>query len=256
MVRISPRSALNDPFEIRPSLEALSKYAKAHLKESLSKEEMKKFLNSNYENMFRIHGGAPVFNNYGVFCLSETRTNLLMWSHYANSHKGMVVGFDVTHPIFNQKLGSAENHYGIEVGGIHRVMYSNYRATESVDATDWYLLKSDEWIYEKEHRLVLPLTQCDKVIRKSVGGENEVELTKREEISKTENLGHPQHICLLQIPLNAVCSVTFGAEMEQSTRFGIKAYFSNTDQKMRHPDFCFELAAISNSRFELEIHNG
>lgn len=256
MVRISPRSALNDPFEIRPSLDALSKYAKTHLKESLSKERLDHFLNSSYDGMFKIHGGAPMFNDYGVFCLTETRTNLLMWSHYANSHKGMVIGFDVEHPFFNQNLGATEDHYGIDVGRIHRVMYSNYRATESVDATDWYLLKSDEWIYEKEHRLILPLKKSGKVLRKLLNGDPDIEITNREEIESTDNLGHPQHICLSQIPLGAICSVTFGAEMEQPIRFGIKNYFASSDQNQRHKDFKFELAVISRNRFELEIHNG
>jgi len=256
MVRISPRSALNDPFEIRPSLDALSKYAEPHLKESLTEEQLNQLLNSNYDNMFKVYGGAPVFNDYGVFCLTETRTNLLMWSHYANSHKGMVIGFDVSHPFFNQSLGSPKDHYGIEVGRMHRVVYSNYRASESVDATDWYLLKSDEWIYEKEHRLILPLAKCDKVVRNLLNGDPNVEINNREEIESTENLGHHQHICLSQIPLDAICSVTFGAETKQSTRFGVKAYFANSDQSLRHRSFRFELAIISRNRFELEIHNG
>ena len=40
-------------------------------------------------------------DTYGIFCLSTSRENLVMWSLYADSHKGMVVGFDGNHPFFS-----------------------------------------------------------------------------------------------------------------------------------------------------------
>ncbi len=32
--------------------------------------------------------------NFGVFCLTPHNDNILMWSHYSDSHKGFCVGFD------------------------------------------------------------------------------------------------------------------------------------------------------------------
>ena len=35
--------------------------------------------------------------NMGVFCLSERCDSILMWSHYADCHKGVCIGFDTTY---------------------------------------------------------------------------------------------------------------------------------------------------------------
>jgi hypothetical protein len=37
-------------------------------------------------------------SNYRLLSLSETHNNMLMWSYYADSHSGMVVGVEVTDP--------------------------------------------------------------------------------------------------------------------------------------------------------------
>jgi hypothetical protein len=39
----------------------------------------------------------------GILCLSEMRDSLLMWGHYADNHRGLVIGFDSDHPFFNKK---------------------------------------------------------------------------------------------------------------------------------------------------------
>lgn len=38
-------------------------------------------------------------DNMGIYCLSENNKNILMWSHYANNHKGLVLQFDVADAI-------------------------------------------------------------------------------------------------------------------------------------------------------------
>lgn len=40
-------------------------------------------------------------NNYGVLSLTKNPLNPLMWSHYSDSHRGMVIGFDVDEAGFN-----------------------------------------------------------------------------------------------------------------------------------------------------------
>lgn len=37
-------------------------------------------------------------NEYRLVALSETHNNVLMWSYYGDSHTGMVVGVEITHP--------------------------------------------------------------------------------------------------------------------------------------------------------------
>ena len=41
----------------------------------------------------------------GILCLTEVPDSLLMWAHYADSHKGFLVGFNTTHTFFtNMKV--------------------------------------------------------------------------------------------------------------------------------------------------------
>ena len=32
-------------------------------------------------------------NNFGAFSMSQLKDNILMWSHYANQHKGFCIEF-------------------------------------------------------------------------------------------------------------------------------------------------------------------
>ena len=43
-----------------------------------------------------------LINNIGIFSLSKVPDNILMWSHYADSHKGIVLEFDSNHAYFNK----------------------------------------------------------------------------------------------------------------------------------------------------------
>ncbi len=44
-----------------------------------------------------------VSQTYGVLCLSKTRESILMWGHYCDKHRGLVIGFDASHTVFGEK---------------------------------------------------------------------------------------------------------------------------------------------------------
>lgn len=87
-----------------------------------------------------------------VACFTENNTSPLMWAHYADSHKGFCLEYDLT------KLPEGYRY------GILPVVYSDerYDATESVIAHNKNLVenpfyfKSSHWEYEKEWRMVIP----------------------------------------------------------------------------------------------------
>jgi hypothetical protein len=91
--------------------------------------------------------------NKGVFSLSETWQSPLMWSHYADEHRGICIEFDTTdvpHPY------------------IGAVDYCRLRSVKASDIIDWklqgsadaarrvydtyFFAKAPEWKYEKEWR--------------------------------------------------------------------------------------------------------
>ncbi|WP_305843054.1 DUF2971 domain-containing protein [Photobacterium leiognathi] len=98
-----------------------------------------------------------VFSKYGIISFTETKDNLLMWSHYGDNHKGFVVEFNYNHNYFRSMFNNSSND--IE-GNIYRVLYRKERfhgkSTEEDSAfLELFFHKSDEWEYEKEHRLLI-----------------------------------------------------------------------------------------------------
>lgn len=84
----------------------------------------------------------------GVISFSEVWDNLLMWSHYSNSHKGFCVGFNT------QKL--IESNF---FNNGCKVFYpNNYPLVNPFDndlkkITSIFYNKSNDWGYEKEYRM-------------------------------------------------------------------------------------------------------
>lgn len=97
---------------------------------------------------------------FGLFSLSRTSSNILMWSHYARSHKGFCIGFHT-----GQLLGEIEERYALsEVAtNLFEVQYQDEYPSmrllpgqERIELLNRMLtVKSDEWSYEKEYRIVL-----------------------------------------------------------------------------------------------------
>ncbi len=99
-------------------------------------------------------------NQWGIISMSAEATDPVIWSHYADSHKGIALEFD---------------HY--RDPGLHAVAYSH--ALPTFDVTKFiseglgsdYIQgvlraalgrKSITWGYEREYRAHLDLTKCDE----------------------------------------------------------------------------------------------
>jgi len=85
----SSPSAFNDPFEFRlqrtndaRGLEKL-RNQNPHLT-YLNDAELTKLAIENYESNIR---------SWGVICFTKVPDDILMWSHYADSHRGICLGF-------------------------------------------------------------------------------------------------------------------------------------------------------------------
>jgi len=96
------------------------------------------------------------FQKMGVACFSDSPSqkpdNILLWSHYANGHKGFCLEFDTSFPPFQ----------GLEID-MQEVKYkTEYPSTSSVSAViggkiwiNALITKSNEWSYEHEWRLIV-----------------------------------------------------------------------------------------------------
>jgi len=181
-LRLSQPAALNDPFE--------AAFCSESLEELASHFDVSKALDPEYgETSFTQHIKNRMHQT-GVISFSENKENLLMWAHYADEHRGIVVGV-VHHPnvqsIFSNLfradslLNSSFGEEWSPFDGVPKPVsyrkglryrndkfdydYSNISA-EGADRIlyEVFMQKSDEWIYEQEHRVVLRLEQADRVV--------------------------------------------------------------------------------------------
>lgn len=107
------------------------------------------FKNSKYSKEYHENFIKNINKEIGIFSLSENNSNILMWSHYADSHKGYCVGLD-----YNILLKI--------VGSIGPVTYSDKFPKLSIlpkspveDFMKLLTTKSNDWEYEKEVRIIM-----------------------------------------------------------------------------------------------------
>jgi hypothetical protein len=152
--------------------ELMSKYKKTGKVEKMAMDTYKRELN----------------NRIGILCLSKRCDSVLMWSHYTNSHKGFVVGFDPNHHFF-KKQDTDET----DIGDLREVQYSQDRPTISIPdmnlTTKHLECKNIEWEYEKELRLIRNLKNASHVKN-----------------------GQEPKIFLFDIPKECISSVIFGID--------------------------------------------
>lgn len=180
-IRLSQPSVLNDPFEASFCKKSLDELADHFDSPKSWDPEFGELSFSDYIQ-FRMH-------HVGIISFTENKEHLLMWAHYANEHKGVVAGISVFEDgcIFANLFKGASyisstcgeewspfngkpkpvayrkglryrndkfdyDYSNISVEGADRILY------------EVFLQKSDEWIYEQEHRVILRLEQADRVI--------------------------------------------------------------------------------------------
>lgn len=169
-IKISVTSKLNDPFESR-----ISENIKEYINRCFKKKIPHKVMESS---TWMIETFATVF---GIVSLSETHRNSLMWAHYANEHSGMCIGIDSSY--LQHKADEFINigHDTLTLKGEYhpiKIKYDNMRFDpeehELIPTSDFangsafrtllikqLSIKSDEWIYEKEHRSIIPFSYAD-----------------------------------------------------------------------------------------------
>lgn len=158
-------SELNDPFESKPRIvsppirSALDKRKVEHSafelfrRNGMSREEAKArskaaslpgFLDKRAIEITREI--PPALEIYRIYSLAGNCQSILLWSHYAEAHTGICLGFSTHKTDFGEAM---EVHYSKDLATVDffdREHETNLRAMA--------LTKSDEWRYEHEFRLV------------------------------------------------------------------------------------------------------
>lgn len=171
------------------------------------------------------HKQHKVFlGNKAIICFCEENDNMLMWSHYADFHKGFCVGYNL------DSIGQLLNK-DVKIKRFQNVSYTNSinidweALQDSSNEAYWCELskllttKSVDWSYEKEWRIILEYEKF---------------------IDKTDNNGRILKLCLDGI----VEEIIFGAKCDQETKLYMHEKF---------PKATFKQASLHPKKFMLTI---
>ena len=114
------------------------------------------FENGKYWKENRDDFHESVNSSLGIFSLSAVNDNILMWSHYSDSHRGFCIGLDY------DKLFELS-------GGLGNVIYDDVFPeiglfdTSTEGFLRLFITKSTDWNYEKEYRILL-VNEAKKIL--------------------------------------------------------------------------------------------
>jgi len=162
-IRLNKPEEFNDPYDLKISPRAdlhendLREWMKIQLqKRTFSSDEQAKI--QHYLQFGNLQD--PVFKNgivagalnggirtHGIYCLSLVWNSILMWSHYANKHKGICIRFSI-----DQDSEIAMYIAEVKYSADFPQLYINEE--EYFDL--FFKVKYIEWQYEKEIRIIKP----------------------------------------------------------------------------------------------------
>lgn len=100
--------------------------------------------------------------NYAVMCFSEIHDHGLMWSHYADEHKGIVITFERNEDNMLGRSSCRPTRYSRHYPRITHAEYWKTRQNASQDKPEDHdvlsmclFTKYEDWFYEKEWRDVI-----------------------------------------------------------------------------------------------------
>jgi hypothetical protein len=199
MLRFTPPSALNDPFEGKASYKGLTSHAYLETEFNANADKIfeeqiqalhpalrslvdvnmdivKSFVRSQMPAISEMMNSkvardkldestSEVFRGtgLGILSLSALKDSLLMWAHYCQDHKGFVVGFDTSHSFFDRRLRDDDVFRCIKP-----VVYAKERPSRHVTDyssgeaffEDLLCTKSKDWEYESEWRMIIAGIFC------------------------------------------------------------------------------------------------
>lgn len=174
----SPASNMNDPFDclgqihlnIKPDhIQEIRDYIKAQFDSSIDSKIYKMLVSLNDDQLI-----TTIFNTRKnlietlTFCsLTQDAFNLLMWSHYANSHQGIVLGINIDDLIIKNNLMCRKISYqnflpNFSPKSIFMIFNSsqkklNQLTIEDLEAIKDFIsllsIKTSDWSYEEEWRI-------------------------------------------------------------------------------------------------------
>ncbi len=94
-------------------------------------------------------------NQYGICCFADDGENPLLWSHYADQHKGICIGYnDDRDPVPKLQEIQYDENRTIRTSLVYKAIVSNDHGAKQDLYRALFLQKASAWQYEKEWRLI------------------------------------------------------------------------------------------------------
>jgi len=150
----SSHKQFNDPYECRMIMNKLNEdefityYKGIGFKDEHLKMYIDAFRKEPAALSERIFGAYQKMLDYwGICCFSKVKDNVLLWSHYADSHKGVCLGFDY------ELMAKSIMHYE-DVDYTNEPFYFDINEPQK-SISKALITKSNDWSYEEEVRFVI-----------------------------------------------------------------------------------------------------
>ncbi|MGZ8846794.1 MAG: DUF2971 domain-containing protein [Pyrinomonadaceae bacterium] len=197
----------------------------------------------------------------GILSLAEQPDNLLMWSHYSGQHTGFVIEFDEEHPFFK----SARDATNGNSPTLRKVQYSVGRPERPhINLKDfmdlsWCWVKSEDWKYEQEWRMIRPLELADECLQRDDKSNRFFRIRKsRDEetwrmmrfIADALKPNDRRYIYLFSLPSDSIKAVILGCRMSKKDSRKILRIFAS-DTRYSHVET--HIATTDERNFRLNI---
>lgn len=279
--RISLIDELNDPFEchlpetiydfIKRSTDAINNVTHDRKGKEIKESDVAIFI-------------FKALRGIGVISFSETHRNLLMWAHYAGNHSGYCIEMDADWSTSKYRLKDTQSNSlhrlsrvqydsrRIDFNDFQTINVTNFQETLIDILTKQLTLKSDEWMYEKEHRYILSFLEADYVKRKQNSKLDSSDLIKIKKYSNNEGVqtiknGYVTTDCteleffyacfkskafmyLTKIPPKKIRRIYLGHRFDNKNQKELIKKLTSIDHPLHHIEL--HQCRISRSRFEIE----
>jgi len=144
----------NDPFDIYEKLIDFSQHEIVQQLQMSRKEKRKLVTVSDKAKIRNLkHEWKKLRSYYGISCFSKTYKSILMWSHYAQKHTGICIGFYVDADLL---MANEFYTFGVKYeNDFETLPFTSLDKNRMMMTITQYLsLKAIFWKYEKEVRLI------------------------------------------------------------------------------------------------------
>jgi hypothetical protein len=166
------RPMIKQAYDMLPELKAVPlEFAMESLEQLMATEEARQATAEGLGIFLKLmqEGASPipdkiyraVSENAGLLSLSEMADNALMWAHYADSHRGLVLCFDENNLFFNRRRTENDDFYFLR-----KVNYTDGPALSlaTIHGEALLVTKGTQWDYEREWRMLVPLQDNSRLL--------------------------------------------------------------------------------------------